>query len=388
MSKRLALVITCALAGASFAGPRSQYATRLIDGTNAVKAKCRLGAPPPEDYGHECWMKGDQLEELWKAVDEKADPQVVASKAYLDKLHIQVEKWKAEDAATKVKQSRDYHRDEDLRHAEHDAEDLLRRLREGRDGKVTSTLISFEYRDADYVQQRLEMLRKEMPSVEDIAKGCTAGGGTKELCDLATNRDKYFANMMALQFDAIFAERLHDWTNAIDEMKNEGLAAVVNYNLLTSSTGLGKELGKELADIAKVLGQTNPKAKIDADLAKLHADYAAAVRSHQRDNAWAGHAKDATYPVDAAAAKAVRTIPGLSVVRVAATQSTWEVIRDDYNKPVQRNRYVSALMRKSGESFCRLYSLTVIEDHMGGGRYGEPRAKGGDMPEFWVSACK
>jgi len=389
MHKRLALVITCALAGASLASPPlSQYATRLIDGTNAVKAKCRLGSPPPEDYGHECWMKGDQLEELWKAVDEKSNPQVVASKAYLDKLHLQVEKWKAEDAAADAKHSRDSNRNDDIRHAEHDAEDLLRRLREGRDGKVEDTLISFDNRDAGYVQHRLEMLRNEMPSVEDIAKGCAAGGGSKELCDLAANREKYFTKMMALQFDAILAERLHAWTNAIDEMKREGLAAVVNYNVMTSSTKLGEELGKELGDIGKVLGQTNTKAAIDAKLAKLHADFAEALRSHQHDNAWAEHAKDASYPADAAAANAVRAIPGLSTVRVAATQSTWEVIRDDYNKPVQRNRYVLALMRKSGESFCRLYTFTVIEDHLGGGRYGAPRAQTTGEPEFWVSACK
>jgi hypothetical protein len=389
MQKRLALVITCALAGTSFAGPRlSQYATRLIDGTNAVRAKCPLGGPAPDDYGHECWMKGDQLEELWKAVDEKSDPQVAASKAYLDKLHVQVEKWKADDAAAESKHNRDYHRDDDIRHAEHDAEDLLRRLREGRDGKVSSTLISFDNLDADYVQHRLEMLRHAMPSVEDIAKGCAAGGGTKELCDLAANREKYFTKMMALQFDAIVAERLKAWTNAIDEMKNEGLAAVVNYNLLTSPTELGKDLGKEFGDIGKVLGQTNTKAAIDAKLGKLHADYAAALRSRIHDNPWAEHAKDATYPVDAASAKAVRSIPGLSVVRVAATQPTWEVIRGDFDKPVQRNRYVSAVMRKPGESFCRLYTLTVIEDHLGGGRYGEPHATAGSPPEFWVSACK
>jgi hypothetical protein len=76
------------------------------------------------------------------------------------------------------------------------------------------------------------------------------------------------------------------------------------------------------------------------------------------------------------------------MVRVAATESTWEVIRSDYGLPVQRNRYVWAMMRKSGESFCRLYAFTVIEDHLGGGRYGEPHVTAGNQPEFYVSACK
>ncbi len=59
-------------------------------------------------------------------------------------------------------------------------------------------------------------------------------------------------------------------------------------------------------------------------------------------------------------------------MRVAATEPTWDIIRGKFDEPTQRNRY----------------ELTVIEEHMGGGRYGEPRAVAGDVAEFFVSTCK
>ena len=113
----------------------------------------------------------------------------------------------------------------------------------------------------------------------------------------------------------------------------------------------------------------------------------ATVHDRQHTNAWSAHAAAARFQ-DPAATAAIRGIRELSIVRAAATSTTWEVIGGALDRPVQRNLYVWALMNKSGESFCRLYALTVIEDHLGGGKYGSPRIDSGGAPEFYVSACK
>ena len=275
----------------------------------------------------------------------------------------------------------------DIADAENAAKELIRQLKGARDGRVASALISFEYRDADYVAHRLESLRKHMTDLADIAKHCAAGAGNPELCDLAIHRDQYFTKFLALQFDAILGERLKAWTHTIDRMKAEGQVAVVNYNTASDVSKLSAELGKELGEIGKVLGQTDTQATIQTKLAALHDTFMAAVRDKQATRAWAEHATEARYQ-DPAVTRAVRGIPGLSMLRAAATNPTWDVIRGALDQPVQRNRYVWALMKKSGDTFCRLYQFTVIEDHMGGGKYGAPRIDAGGLPEFYISACQ
>jgi len=366
----------------------SEYATRFVRWSNELKEKCPAGptAPSP-DYSSICINKADSAENLYKSVDEKSNPQVQEAVAYLAELRKSLKHWDATAAAGEAKRDRDSKMSHDSEISAHNASELLSQLGAARAGKITSTLISFDNRDAGYVAHRVGMLKQEMPDVADIAKGCGSGVGTKDLCDLAINRDTYFAKLMALQFDAIVAERLQAWTSTINGMKDDGLVAVVNYNEIGDLKELGAELGGELGDIGKALGQTNTKATIAAKLEQLHRDFLAAVKSKESTNAWAAHAKDAKFQ-DAAATKAVRQIDGLSLVRMAANDPTWEVIRGDFNQPVQRNRYVWALMRKGGESFCRLYAFTVAEDHMGGGRYGEPRVQVDSPPEFYVSTCK
>ena len=365
----------------------SEYATRFIRWTNELKAACPAGPTPPSEQYGSCIGKADSAENLYKSVDEKSNAQVQQAVAYLAELRKSVTKWDADEKTHEAKRNADFKTTHDLEVAEHNASELIGQLKAARAGKIESTLISFDNRDAGYVEQRLEMLKKEMPDVADIATDCTKGAGTKDICELAANRDKYWTKMLAMQFDAILAERLKEWTTTVNTMKDDGLVAVINYNKIGNLKALGADLGKDLGEIGKALGQTNTKGAIDARLAKLHEDFMAAVKAKQGTNAWAAHATDATYQ-DAAVTKAVHQIDGLSVVRVAATEPTWEVIRGDYNQPVQKNRYIWALMRKSGESFCRLYALTVIEEHLGGGRYGDPRADAGGVAEFYVSTCK
>ena len=160
---------------------------------------------------------------------------------------------------------------------------------------------------------------------------------------------------------------------------------MINYNQITDAQKLGAGLGKDLAAIGKVLGQTDTKRAIDTALAKLTADFLAAVRAKQGTNAWAKHAGEARH-ADASVAKSVRQIAGLQTVRVAVTRPTWDVIRE-YGKPVKRQHYAWALMRKSGEAFCRLYALTIVQDHEGGGRYGAAYATSFGAAEFYVSTC-
>jgi hypothetical protein len=365
----------------------SEYATRFIRWTNELKAACPAGPTAAPDYGSNCVGKADSAENLYKSVDEKSNAQVQQGVAYLAELRKSFTKWDADEKTASAKRVADYKTTHDLELGEHNASELISQLKAARAGKIESTLISFDNQDAGYVEQRLEMLKKEMPDVADIAADCAKGAGNKDICELAANRDKYWTKLLAMQFDAIIAERLQAWTNTVNGMKDDGLVAVINYNQIGNLKALGADLGKDLGAIGKVLGQTNTKAAIDAKLAKLHEDFMAAVKAKQGTNAWAARAKDAKYQ-DAAVTKAVHQIDGLSVVRVAATEPTWEVIRGDYNQPVQKNRYIWALMRKAGESFCRLYALTVIEEHMGGGRYGEPRADAGGVAEFYVSTCK
>lgn len=364
----------------------SSYATRFIEDTNALREKCPPGPKPPSSQYGECIGKADQAENLYKAVDEKAHPQVQRGHAFLGELRQSIAKWDADEKAADKQRRQDQQRDYDSDVSQHHASELLRQLEAGRTGKVTSTLISFEHRDAGYVAHRLQMLRDQMPIVENIAKACSAGA-KKPVCDLAINREKYFTQMMAAQFDAILAERLEAWTNTIDRMKSDGLVAVVNYNAIADAKELANDLGKDLAAIGKALGQTNTKATIDAKLAKLHTDFMAAVKAKQDTNAWAAHAKGAKYQ-DAAVTRAVKQIDGLTLVRVSSTHPTWEVVFGAYNRPVKRERDIWALMKKRGEPFCRLYALTVIEDHLGGGRYGGARAESFGPAEFYVSTCK
>ena len=364
----------------------SSYATRFIDDTNALRAKCPPGPKPPSSQYGECIGKADQAENLYKSVTEKMHPQVQRGHAFLGELRQSIAKWETDEEAADQQRRQDKQRDYDSDVAEHHARELLGQLEAGRTGKVTSTLISFEHRDAGYVSQRLRLLRNQMPMVEKIAKACSTGA-KKPVCDLAINREKYFTQMMAAQFDAILAERLEAWTNTINKMKNDGLVAVVNYNSIGNAKKLADDLGNDLDAIGKALGQTNTKATIDAKLAKLHSDFIAAVKTKQNTNAWAAHAKGAKYQ-DAAVTRAAKQIDGLALVRVSATHPTWEVVFGAYNRPVKRERDIWALMRKSGESFCRLYALTVVEDHLGGGRYGGARAESFGPAEFYVSTCK
>jgi len=345
-----------------------------------------------------CINKADSAENLYKSVDEKTNPQVQESVAYLKELRSSLAKWDANEQAGEQKHVRDQKVEHDVDVAMHDASDLLAQLKAARDGKIESTLLSHDNRDAGYVADRLEALNKEMPDIAVIAKACASGavpagpqlgggGATKETCDLALNRDKYYTKLLAMQFDAILAERLKEWATTVNDMKDDGRVAVINYKKIGNLKAFAADLGKDLGAIGKVLGQTNTKAAIDGKLAKLNQEFLAALQSRQSSDAWAAHAKDAKYQ-DPAVTKAVHQIDGLSVVRVAATEPTWDIIRGKFDEPTQRNRYIWALMRKQGEAFCRLYELTVIEEHMGGGRYGEPRADAGDVAEFFVSTCK
>ena len=264
---------------------------------------------------------------------------------------------------------------------------MLNHLKAAREGKAYFTLITMENHDAGYVGGRVEALRSELEMVETIAQGCASGGGNKDLCDLAINRNKYFTKVLALQFDAILAERLKAWTTTISRINDNESIAVINYKALLTREAIGKDLGRDLEAIGKVLEQTNTKGTIDSKLDKLHADFVTAVKARSSTNAWAAHATEAKYQ-DAIVTKAMHTVDGLSLVRVGVNDPSWEIIRGAYDQPTQRNKYVWALLRKSGESFCRLYPLTVIQDHIGGGRYGEARVDAGGVAEFYVSACK
>jgi len=364
----------------------SEYATRFIRDANNLSQSCPAGPTPAPSYESECIWRLDAAERLYKSVDEKKNDQVERGRVFLAELRKSVEQWRANDKAADARKTADYNLSRETSSAAHNADSVLRQLKDARAGKITSPLISFEHRDAGYVERALELLQHEMPTVAEIAKNCAAGAGDKDLCDLATNRDKYWAKLLVLQFDAILAERLQAWTNAIDGVKHDGKVAVINYNTLTKPEKLG-ELGRDLADIGKVLGQPNPKAKIDGQLAKLRDDFVAAVKDKQGVNMWAEHASGARYQ-DPAITQAVRAINGLSLVKVGANEPTWEVIRGALDQPVQRNHYVWALMKKPGDGFCRLYQFTIVEQHMGGGRYGAPRADSFGDPEFYVSACK
>lgn len=364
----------------------SEYATRFIRYTNELKADCPVGPTPPSSAYGACIGRERSTQNLYASVEEKSHPQVQQGATYLAELRKSIATWEANEKAADAKRTNDSNLEREMSSAAHRGKDLLSQLSAARAGKIESTLTSFENRDASYVSHRLGMLRDKMDYVVTIAKGCASGAGDKDLCDLAINRDKYFKKMMELQFDAILAERLEAWTNTVDKMKSDGLVAVINYNQITDSKKFGAGLGKELAAIGKVLGQTDTKRAIDAALAKLTTDFLAAVRAKQGTNAWAEHAGDARF-TDANATKSVRQIAGLKTIRVAVTRPTWDVIRE-YNKPVKRQHYAWALMRKSGESFCRLYAVTIVQDHLGGGRYGAAYATSFGAAEFYVSACK
>lgn len=365
----------------------SEYATRFIRYTNELKADCPVGPTPPSSAYGECIGRERSTQNLYASVEEKSHPQVQQGAAYLAELRKSVAKWEADEKTAGDQRAQNDKVAGDIDRAAHHGRELVSQLTAARAGKITSTLISFEHRDADYVARRVEMLRKEMPFIETIAKGCAAGGGTKDLCDVAANRDKYFTKLMALQFEAILAERLKAWTNTIDTMKRDGLVAVINYNLITDPGKFGAKLGKDLAEIGKALGQSDTQKPIDAALAKLTADFRAAVRARQATNAWAAHASEARYQ-DARVAPAIRQIPNLKLVRAAVTRPTWDVVRGNFNKPIKRQHYAWALMRKSGESFCRLYPFFVVQDHLGGGRYGAAYVEANGVAEFYVSACK
>lgn len=270
--------------------------------------------------------------------------------------------------------------------ATHRGSDIIQHFEAAREGKVHSLLIGFENRDHFTVEHRLDMLKNDMGFMEDIAEACAAGAGEKDVCELAKNRDSYFAKVKALQFDGIVAEHLKAWSYGIEQMKSEGKISANSYNMVSDKKQLAGKVGKELVAIGKVLGKTDAEKGIDAALTKLNADLVAAIRAKAGTNAWAQHASDARHQ-DAAVTKAVRQMEGLSMVRVGATAPTWDV-RYAGNRPIKRVRDAWALMKKPGESWCRLYSLQVIEEHQGGGRYGEPFVEFFGGAEWYASACK
>lgn len=368
------------------AGGLSEYATRFIRDTNALSQSCPAGPTPAPNYESECIWRMDASERLYKSVEEKSNGQVERGRVYLADLHKSVEQWRAGDKAAENRKVADYKLEQAAKDSARNAESLLRQFKDVRDGKITSKLISFENRDAEYVKYALERLQKLMPELADLAKACAAGAGEKDECELAINRDKYWPKLLVMQFDAILAERLEAWTNTIDGVKHDGQVAVINYNRLMKPAELAG-LGKDLADIGAVLSQPNPKAKIDGKLAKIRDDFAAAVKEKSTVNQWALHATDAKYH-DPAIMQATKAIDGLQTIKVGSTSQTWEVIRGAHDNPVQRNHYIWALMKKPGDGFCRLYQFTVVEQHLGGGRYGAPRADSFGAPEFFVSACK
>ena len=366
----------------------SEYATRFIGHINDLDKQCADGPVPEAQVLHDCWGGVDQNQNLYTHIDEKSNPQVAQSKAHLDVLAKRVETWRAGVKTAEANKDAKYRADQEVSHATNQATQLIRQLKGARDGKVASILTSFDSRDADYVQRQLESLKKYgWDSLETIGNACAKGGADKELCDIATNREKYWTKMLALQFDAILAEQLKSWTNVIDGITNDDLVAVVNYNKMNTPQNLSAGVGKQLVEIGKVLGQKDTKGAIDAKLAKLHTDFLAAVHAKQNTNGWALYAKDAKYQ-DPVVTKALRSVDGLSLVRVAANATTWEVIRGAFDQPTQRNKYISALMKKPGESFCRVYEWTVIQDHLGGGRYSEPHLESGNIEQFYISSCK
>jgi hypothetical protein len=365
----------------------SEYATRFVRNTNELKVDCPIGPSAPPDYQSKCKFRAQAAANLWTSVDEKSTVQVTQGKAYLDQLAQSFTQWDAGAAAAEDHKQQDYHRDHDVELAAFHAEDLIKHLTAARAGKIDSTLISSDNRDAGYVKQRLDMLRAKLPELETIAKGCARGGGSKDLCDLATHRDAYFAKMMSLQFDAIIAERIKGFTGVVDRVNDNESIAVINYNTIMDHKYLG-ELGDDLDAIGKVLEQKQTRAAINAKLDKLRSTFVAAVKAKSSTNAWAAHAAAETHYQDPAVTRAVRSIQGLSLVRVGVKDAAWDVIRGPYDQPVQRNKYVWALLRKAGDAFCRLYPFTVTEDHVGGGRYSEARVITDDTPEFYVSACK
>jgi hypothetical protein len=364
----------------------SEYATRFIRDTTALSQSCPAGPKPAPDYESECVWRADAAERLHKSVEEKSHPQVARGHAYLGEFRKSLTAWRGAAKDDDARKTAAYHNDRETGSAAHTAKNLIEHLKSARDGKILSLLTSLEHRDADYVERHLQMLRREMTSLETVAKGCAGGAGDKELCDIAVNREKYFAAMKPLQFDAIIADRMKEWTGAVEFMKNEGKASVQQYNTLLKPEKL-KELGEELAAIGKVLDQANPAAKIDGKLTKVRDEFLAAVRAKHNTNAWAAHAAGARFQ-DPIVTQAVKDISGLSLVRVGANVATWEVIRGALDQPVQRNRGIWALMKKPGDAFCRLYQFTVVQEHLGGGKYGAGRAESFGEVLFWVSSCK
>lgn len=395
-SKSSPVAVPAAAKSASAAKPASvppapglsEYATRFIRDTNALAEICPPGPTAAPSFESECVWRADAAERLHKSVEEKAHPQVAKGLAYLGELRKSIATWRAADKDREAQQVAQYKASQSNSQAEREASDLIGKLRAARAGKVEGMLTSFEHRDAEYVEMYLGRLRKEMPALERLAKSCASGAGDadKDLCDLAVNREKYFTAMQLQQFDAIIGEHLKAWAEAVDGMKRDGQTFVPNYNTFTKPEKL-KELGGELAAIGKVLSQPNPAAKIDSQLNKLRDEFIAAVRARHNTNAWAEHASEAKFQ-DPRVTKAVKAISGLTLVRVGANAPNWAVIRGNLDQPIKRERGIWALMKKPGDAFCRLYQFTVVEPHMGGGKYGDGSAESFGVPQFYVSACK
>ena len=277
---------------------------------------------------------------------------------------------------------------ESAKRAAHNASEIFDHLRAGRDGTAPPKLTSFEHRDAFYVEHRLGMLERNMDLVETVATACTAGVfEDSDRCDLATNRDKYWPKALAGQFTVVLDDRLEAWNNTIERLRKEGVVAVINFNKISDRKALAADLGKDLAAIGKVLRQTNTKGAIDARLAKLHAEFMAVLRDKQKQNAWAARASHAKHK-DAAIVRAARDSDGLQLVRVASPHASWDIVRGANNRPIKRERAIWVLLKKKGESFCRLYPLYAVEDHLGGGRYGNSHARSFGAAEFYPSTCK
>jgi hypothetical protein len=77
----------------------------------------------------------------------------------------------------------------------------------------------------------------------------------------------------------------------------------------------------------------------------------------------------------------------LNVVRLGMFESGWNVQKNSLGYPTERKQLLGVVAKHPAEKFCRVYDVSIAQDHEGGGVYGKLQFYNEGFSSFLVTKC-
>ncbi|MCB9555244.1 MAG: hypothetical protein H6707_04015 [Deltaproteobacteria bacterium] len=222
-----------------------------------------------------------------------------------------------------------------------------------------------------------------------LAKKCptyrAARADVNDFCDLAEQRDSYWNAFIGGSLAKAQRDDAGEWSRAVDLLERKGELLVSHYAILNNTGELVTRLAGNAEKIAEIVGL--PALSANAAAQKLHARFVAALKKRAAISTWDDHAPHK----DAAIAALLRRQAGqrgLHMRRYGVFKPSWRIKRDAANRPIERVKHATIMVKKDREPFCRIHDITVKQKHLGGGRYGRSSIYATGFGAFLVSRCQ